>query len=69
MLTAARLELLRYVHCHEVVSVRALAEALARDDRSVQADVAALIAAGLLLDATESGLRADFDAIETKIAI
>lgn len=68
VLTAKRLELLRYVRRHEVVSVRALAEALARDYRSVHADVEALTAAELL-DITEGGLRADYDAIETKIAI
>jgi hypothetical protein len=43
-------------------------KALARDYRSVHADVDALIAAGLL-DATEGSLHADYDAIETKIAI
>lgn len=68
VLTAERLELLRYVRRHEVASVRALAKALARDYPSVHADVEALTAAGLL-DATEGGLRADYDAIETKIAI
>ena len=68
VLTAQRLELLRYVHRHEVTSVCALAKALARNYRSVHADVEALTAAGLL-DITESSLRADYDAIETKIAI
>ncbi len=68
MLTAKRLELLRYVRRHEVASVRALAKALAREYRSVYADVEALTTVGLL-DASEGGLRADYDAIETKIAI
>jgi predicted transcriptional regulator len=68
VLTAKRLELLRYVRRHEVASVRALAKALARDYRSVHADVEALTAAGLL-DATEGGLRANYDAIETCIAL
>ena len=68
MLTAKRLELLRYVRRHEVASVRALAEALARDYRSVYADVEALTAVGLSCQ-NEGGLRADYDAIETKIAI
>jgi predicted transcriptional regulator len=68
VLTAKRLELLRYVRRHEVASVRALAKALARDYRSVHADAEAPTAAGLL-DLSEDGLRADYDAIETKIAI
>jgi len=68
VLTGKRMELLRYVRRHEVVSVRALAKALGRDYSNVHADVQALTAAGLL-DATDGGLRADYDAIETKIAI
>jgi predicted transcriptional regulator len=67
-LTSKRMELLRYVHRHKVASVRALAKALERDYSNVHADVQALTAAGLL-DSTEEGLRADYDAIETKIAI
>jgi hypothetical protein len=53
---------------HKVTSVRALAKALGRDYSNVHADVQALTAAGLL-DATDGGVRADYDAIETKIAI
>jgi predicted transcriptional regulator len=68
ILTGKRMELLRYVRRHEIASVRALAKALGRDYSNVHADVQALTAAGLL-DATEGGLRADYDAIETKIAI
>jgi predicted transcriptional regulator len=68
VLTVKRLELLRYVRRHEVSSVRALAKALGRDYSNVHADVQALLAAGLLEHA-ENGLRADYDAIETKIAI
>ena len=68
VLTARRMELLRYVRRHRVTSVRALAKALGRDYSNVHADVRALSAAGLL-DATERGVRADYDAIETKIAI
>jgi len=68
VLTGKRMELLRYVRRHEVVSVRALAKALGRDYSNVHADVQALTAAGLL-DATDGHLRADYDAIETKIAI
>jgi predicted transcriptional regulator len=68
VLTGKRMELLRYVRRHNVTSVRALAKALGRDYRNVHADVQALTAAGLL-EATEGGVRADYDAIETKIAI
>lgn len=68
VLTGKRMELLRYVRRHKVTSVRALAKALKRDYSNVHADVQALTAAGLL-DATDDGVRADYDAIETKIAI
>jgi predicted transcriptional regulator len=68
VLTTKRVELLRYVRRHDVPSVRALAKALERDYSNVHADVQALTAAGLL-DSTGGSLRADFDAIETKIAI
>lgn len=67
-LTAKRVEILRFVRRHEVKSVRALAKALERDYANVHADVQALKAAGLL-DATGAGMRADYDAIETRIAI
>jgi predicted transcriptional regulator len=68
VLTGKRMELLRYVRRHNVTSVRALAKALGRDYSNVHADVQALTAAGLL-DTTDGGVRADYDAIETKIAI
>jgi predicted transcriptional regulator len=68
VLTGKRMELLRYVRRHDVVSIRALAKALGRDYSNVHADVQALAAAGLL-DASNGGVRADYDAIETKIAI
>ena len=68
VLTGKRMELLRYVHRHKVASIRALAKALGRDYSNVHADVQALTAAGLI-DAAEDGLRADYDAIETKIAM
>jgi predicted transcriptional regulator len=68
VLTGKRLELLHYVHRHNVTSVHALAKALGRDDSHVHADVQALTTAGLL-EATDGGVRADYDAIETKIAI
>jgi len=68
VMTAKRLELLRYVRHHKVNSVRALAKALGRDYSNVHADVQALTAAGLIENA-EHGLRADYDAIETRIAM
>lgn len=68
VLTGKRMELLRYVRRHEVGSIRALAKALGRDYSNVHADVQALTAAGLL-DAADGGVRADYDAIETRIAI
>lgn len=68
VLTGKRMELLRYVRHHNVTGVRALAKALGRDYSNVHADVQALVTAGLL-DATDGGVRADYDAIETKIAI
>ena len=68
VLTGKRLEVLRYVRRHNVTSIRALAKGLGRDYSNVHADVQALTAAGLL-DATDGGVSADYDAIETKIAI
>ena len=68
MLTGKRMELLRYVRRHEVASIRALAKALGRDYSNVHADMQALTGAGLL-DASGGGVPADYDAIETKVAI
>lgn len=68
VLTRKRMALLHYVRRHRVASVRALALALGRDDAEVDKDVRALAAAGLL-NQTDAGLRADYDTIETRIAI
>jgi predicted transcriptional regulator len=68
VLTGKRMELLRYVRRHDVASIRALAKALGRDYSNVHADVQALTATGLL-DTSGGGVRADYDAIETKIVI
>jgi predicted transcriptional regulator len=68
VMTGKRMELLRYVRRHKVASVRALAKALGRDYSNVHADVQALTEAGLL-DTANGGVRADYDSIETKIAI
>src|ERR1700675_2945185 len=61
VLTGKRMELLRYVHRHDVTSIRSLAKALGRDYSNVHADVQALTAAGLL-DAADGSVRADYDA-------
>ncbi|HWF64245.1 MAG TPA: hypothetical protein VN685_06515 [Rhizomicrobium sp.] len=68
IMTGKRMDLLHYVRRHKVTSVRALAKALGRDYSNVHADVQALTAVGLLDNATGS-LQADYDVIETKIAI
>lgn len=68
VLTGKRMELLSYVRRNHVTSVRALAKALGRDYSNVHADVQALAKAGLL-DTTSKGVHADYDAIETRIAI
>lgn len=72
VLTGKRMELLGYVRRHQggstVRSIRALAKALGRDYSNVHADVQALAAAGLL-DSADGGLRADYDTIETSIAL
>ena len=68
VLTGKRMELLRHVRRHQVASIRALAKALGRDYSNVHADVQALTATGLL-EVTDGGLRADYDAIETRITI
>jgi predicted transcriptional regulator len=68
VLTGKRMELLRFVRHNNVTSIRALAKALNRDYSNVHADVKALASAGLV-DATAKGVRADYDAIETGIAL
>jgi predicted transcriptional regulator len=68
VITGKRMGLLRYVRRHEVTSIRALAKALERDYSNVHADVQALATAGLL-DIADGGVRADYDAIETRVAI
>jgi predicted transcriptional regulator len=68
VLTGKRMELLRYVRRHKVKSVRALAKALGRDYSNVHTDVQVLADAGLL-ELKDGGVRADYDAIATKIVI
>jgi len=59
-MTPTRVDILREVHAHPPRSVRALALTLGRDYRRVHADVAALVAAGLLAR-HGTGLTAGFD--------
>jgi predicted transcriptional regulator len=68
VLTGKRMELLRYVRRNNVTSIRSLAKGLNRDYSNVHTDVRALAGVGLL-EASAKGVRADYDAIETKIAI
>jgi len=68
VLTGRRMELLRFVRRNQITSIRALAKALGRDYSNVHADVQALTAAGLL-SANQGSLRAEYDVIDTKIAI
>jgi predicted transcriptional regulator len=68
VLSGKRMELLRYVRRHDVRSVRSLAKALGRDYSNVHADVRALMEAGLI-NISNGGVRADYDAIETRIEI
>lgn len=68
VLTGKRLDILRHVHRHATISIRALAKALGRDYSNVHADVQALMNVGLL-EVTQAGVRVDYDSIDTKIAI
>ena len=63
-----RYELLHHVHRHPEPSVRALARSLERDFKRVHEDVKALVAAGLLEQDAE-GLRAEYERIDTSIAL
>lgn len=67
-LTPKRLELLRHLHRHPAASVADLARALGRDYKRVHEDVERLSGAGLV-ERDEDGLRAEYDRIETGIAI
>ena len=68
ILTSKRLELLRHVHRQPATSIRALAKSLGRDYANVHSDVQSLLSVGLI-DTDNGGVRADYDAIETRIAI
>jgi predicted transcriptional regulator len=64
VLTPRRWELLKYVHSHQVRSVRALSVQLKRDYRRVHDDVEALAIAGLL-ERDGRLVRADYDGIDS----
>ncbi len=68
VLTPKRYELLQHIHRQPELTVRALSRALDRDFKRVHADVQALMAVGLLTR-DEEGLKADYGAIETRIAL
>lgn len=68
-LTPRRLDLLRHLHRHPQVSINALAKALNRDYRNVHADVAALVASGLIDRDDTGGLNVAYDSIRTRIAL
>jgi predicted transcriptional regulator len=67
VLTSKRLEILRHLHRNPEASIRSLSRALNRDYKNVHQDVTALISAGLIDD--HDGLRAEYDAIEMKMAL
>jgi predicted transcriptional regulator len=64
LLTPKRWELLKYVHGHQVRSVRALSVQLKRDYRRVHDDVEALATAGLL-ERNGRVVRADYEGINS----
>jgi predicted transcriptional regulator len=67
VLTSKRLEILRHLHRNPEASIRSLSKSLGRDYKNVHEDVTALISAGLIDD--HDGLRAEYDAIEMKMAL
>ncbi len=68
ILSPQRLALLRHLHRQPARTVRALAEALGRDQRRLQEDVAVLEAAGLL-DRDAAGLRAEYDGFDLRMRV
>jgi predicted transcriptional regulator len=63
-----RYELLRHLHAHPAVSIRALARDLGRDYKRVHEDIAALAAVGLV-ERDGDLWRADYDEIHTSITL
>jgi predicted transcriptional regulator len=68
VMTTKRFELVRHLHRHPEASIAALARSLKRDYKRVHQDVDALSKAGLITLSSE-GLRAEYDEIQTRIAI
>src|SRR4051794_21073035 len=68
VMTPKRFALIRHLHREPHTSVAALARSVGRDDKRVHEDVEALIAAGLI-ERSEAGLSADYDEIQTRIAL
>lgn len=68
VMTGKRVELLRYLHHHDVVSVAALARELKRDYKRAHADIEILATAGLVRR-DGADLHTDYDVIESRIAL
>lgn len=68
-LTPKRLELLRVLHRQPSAGISALARTLGRNYRNVHADVEALSAVGLIERSDTGALHADYDGIQTRIAL
>jgi len=68
VMTDRRYEMLRYLRRHPTPGIRALARALGRDYKRVYAGVRALAAVGLI-ESVDGLLRADYDQIQTSIAV
>lgn len=68
VVTAKRIELLRYLRRHPTRSIRALAIALGRDYKNVHVDVKAMRRAGFL-EVSAEGLHSNCDLIQIKIAV
>lgn len=68
VMTTKRLALLRHLHSHSVANIATLARELGRDYKRVHGDVSVLTAAGLL-QRDAAGLHADYDTIESRIAL
>ncbi len=68
VMTPKRFALIRHLHRSPERSVAALARSLGRDYKRVHEDVEALVAAGLI-ERSEAGLSADYDVIQTRIAL
>ena len=69
VMTGDRLALLRRLHRRPGDSVGLLAAALRRDPADVQADIAALLECGLIERDAAGDLRADYDGLQTRIAL